>query len=148
MSRTLGIDYGERRIGVAVSDPLGMIAQPLPTVARRRGKRPPFAEFERIVAEWQPEALVVGLPLTADGDESDWTAEVRAFGDRLAERTGLPVHYVDERMTSARAERAVRASGLSKNQREQKERVDAAAAVLILQAHLDRVAREHAADTP
>lgn len=144
MSRTLGIDYGERRIGVAISDPLGMIAQPLATVGRRRGKRPPFAELERMVAEWRPAGLVVGLPLTSDGEESDWTAEVRAFGDRLAERTALPVHYVDERMTSARAERAVRSSGLPKKQREKKERVDAAAAVLILQAHLDRIAREHA----
>ena len=148
MARTLGIDYGERRIGVAISDPLGMIAQPLPTVSRRRGKRPPFAELERIVTEWDATALVVGLPLTPEGDESDWTAEVRAFGDRLAGRTGLPVHFVDERMTSARAERAVRASGLSKHQREQKERVDAAAAVLILQAHLDSVARNHVTDTP
>jgi putative Holliday junction resolvase len=90
------------------------------------------------------DALVVGLPLDEEGDESDWTAEVRAFGDKLALRTGLPVHYVDERMTSARAERAVRASGLSRTQREQKGRVDAAAAALILQAWLDNRAREDA----
>ncbi len=144
MPRILGIDYGERRIGVALSDPLGMIAQPLPTITRRRGKRAPFAELERIVADREVDALVVGLPLDEEGDESDWTAEVRAFGDKLALRTGLPVHYVDERMTSARAERAVRASGLSRTQREQKGRVDAAAAALILQAWLDNRAREDA----
>lgn len=146
MTRILGIDYGERRIGVAVSDPLGISAQPLPTVTRRRGKRPPYAELERIVAEWEAGALVIGLPLTPEGEESDWTAEVRAFGDRLAQRTSLPVHFVDERMTSARAERAMRAIGISRSRRQQKERVDAAAAILILQAHLDSVARAHAAD--
>lgn len=146
MARILGIDYGERRIGVAVSDPLGILAQPLPTVTRRRGKRPPVADFERIVAEWQVGTLVVGLPLTPEGEESEWTAEVRAFGDKLSQRTGLPAHYVDERMTSAAAERAVRGAGLPKHQREQKGRVDAAAAMLILQAYLDRISRDKASD--
>ena len=148
MQRVLGIDYGERRIGVALSDPLLMIAQPLPTITRRRGKRPPFAELERIIAERDVGTLVVGLPLDENGDESGWTAEVRAFGDRLAQRTSLPVHYVDERMTSARAERTVRASGLSRTQREDKGRVDAAAAALILQAWLDNRSREDAASRP
>lgn len=146
VARILGIDYGERRIGVAVSDPLGISAQPLSTVARRRGKRPPYAELERIITEWEIGTLVVGLPLTPEGDESPWTGEVRAFGDRLAERTALPVHYVDERMTSARAERAMRAIGISRSQRQQKERIDAGAAILILQAHLDSLARSSAAD--
>lgn len=141
MARVLGVDYGERRIGLAVSDPTGMIAQPLPTLTRRRGKKPPFAEIERVLAELEVESIVVGLPLTPAGDESDWTAEVRAFGDRLGERAGLPVSYIDERMTSARAERAVRSSGLRRTEREQKGRVDAAAATLILQAHLDTLAR-------
>ena len=146
MSRILGIDYGERRIGVSVSDPIGMLAQPLPTVARRRGKRPPYGEIERLVAEWEVSAVVVGLPLTPEGGESDWTAEVRAFGARVGERTGLPIHYVDERMTSARAERALRATGISRRKREEKDRVDAGAAMLILQAHLDSLSRAAAAD--
>ena len=80
----------------------------------------------------------MGLPLTLEGGESDWTREVRAFGDRLAERAGLPVAWLDERMTSVRAERAVRSLGLPKRERERKDRIDAAAAVLILQAFLDR----------
>ncbi|HUF14252.1 MAG TPA: Holliday junction resolvase RuvX [Longimicrobiales bacterium] len=147
MARVLGVDYGEKRIGLAVSDPIGMIAQPLPTITRRRGKRPPYAEIERIARELEAVAIVVGLPLTSEGDESDWTRAVRAFGDRLAERTALPVYYVDERMTSARAERTIRASGLSRARRQQKDRVDAGAAMFILQAHLDAIARGNADDS-
>jgi putative holliday junction resolvase len=139
VARVLGIDYGERRIGLALSDPLGLIAHPLPTLQRRKGKRPPVAPLDRLAREHEAEALVVGLPLTPAGEENDWTREVRAFGDALAARTGVPVHYLDERMTSARAERTVRSMGLPKHRREQKERVDAAAAVLILQAYLDSI---------
>jgi putative holliday junction resolvase len=138
LSRILGIDYGERRIGLALSDPTGTIAQPLPTLLRRRGKRPPVAQIARLAAEHDVDEVVMGLPLTPAGEESEWTAEVRAFGSALADRTGLTIAYLDERMTSARAERAVRALGLPKHQRQEKQRVDAAAAMLILQAHLDR----------
>jgi putative holliday junction resolvase len=145
LPRYLGVDYGERRIGLALSDPLGMIAQPLPTITRRRGKRPPFAEIVAIVTEREVDEIVVGLPLDEHGDESEWTAEVRAFGDKLGERAARPVHYVDERMTSARAERVIRESGLSRTKREEKERVDATAAGLILQMHLDSIARGDAA---
>ncbi len=137
MGRILGVDYGERRIGLALSDPTATIAQPLPTLQRRRGKRPPVAPVARLAAEHDVSAIVLGLPLTLDGDESDWTREVRGFGTALADRTGLPVAYVDERMTSLQAERAVRSLGLTKQRREEKDRVDAAAAVLILQAYLN-----------
>lgn len=139
MARILGIDYGERRVGLAVSDPTGTIAQPLPTLARRAGKRPPVQAVADTARAWGVEALVVGLPLTLDGEESDWTRETREFGTKVAERTGLPVRFVDERMTSVRAERAVRSLGLRRAEREDKGRVDAAAAVLILQAYLDGV---------
>ncbi len=140
MPRVLGVDYGERRVGLAVSDPSGTIAQPLPTLKRRAGKRPPVQAIADLAREWQVEAIVVGLPLTLAGDESDWTRETRAFAQKLAERTALPLHFVDERMTSVRAERAVRSLGLRRTDREDKTRVDAAAAVLILQAFLDRPA--------
>jgi len=136
--RFLGIDYGERRIGLALSDPTGMIARPHTTLKRRRGKRPPVAAVETVIREHGVTGVVVGLPLDLDGEETAWTREVRAFGDALGERTGLPVHYIDERMTSVRAERAVRSIGLPKGERERKERVDAAAAALILQTYLDR----------
>lgn len=138
MPRILGLDYGARRIGLAISDPTGTIAQPLPTLRRRRGKRPPVAAVAATAAEQGAAAIVVGLPLTPEGEESEWTREVRAFGEKLAERTALPVHFLDERMTSAHAQRVVRGLGLKRRQREEKGRIDAAAAVLILQAFLDR----------
>lgn len=136
--RVLGIDYGRRRIGLAVSDPTGTIASPLETVRRRAGKRPPVARLADLAREHQVERLVMGLPLDLQGEETPWCAEIRAVGERLASRLGLPVEYVDERFTSVRAEKAVRSLGLGKAKREDKRRVDAAAAVLILQAWLDR----------
>jgi putative Holliday junction resolvase len=146
VSRILAIDYGERRIGLAMSDPSRMIAQPLPTLQRKRGKRPPIHAILDIVQANDVTALVVGLPLTLAGSESEWTSEVRAFGEKLAARAGLPVAFVDERLSSVAAERAVRSLGLPKHERERKERIDAAAAVLILQFHLDTLRRQAAAD--
>jgi putative holliday junction resolvase len=136
MSRTIAFDYGERRIGVAVSDPTRTIASPLTTLQRRAGKRPPWAEIAAIVQEQEADEAVVGLPLDLAGEEGVWAAEVRQFGDDLARRTGLPVHWMDERLSSVRAERAVRGMGLRKNAREEKERIDAAAAALILEGWL------------
>ena len=136
--RVLGIDFGERRIGLALSDPTGTLASPLPTVKRRAGKRPPLTTLVAIAESHGVKAVVLGLPLTLSGEESEWTRAVREVGAALSDRTGLPVHFVDERFTSVRAEKAVRSLGLPKNKREQKERVDAAAAILILQSWLDR----------
>lgn len=138
MARVLGVDYGARRIGLAISDPTATIAQPLPTLGRRAGKRPPVAAVTRLMEEQEVEEIVLGLPITPAGEEDEWTLEVREFGRKLGERSGRPVHFVDERHTSMRAERAVRSLGLRRRAREEKGRIDAAAAVLILQAHLDR----------
>jgi putative holliday junction resolvase len=138
MSRTMAFDYGERRIGIAVSDPTRTIASPLTTLQRRAGKRPPWPEIGRLIAEQEVDEAVVGLPLNLAGEESEWTAEVRRFGDDLARRTGLSVAWIDERMTSVMAERTVRGMGLKKSDREQKERVDATAAAVILEAWLNR----------
>lgn len=142
MQRILGIDYGERRIGIAISDPTATIAQPLTVLRRRAGKRPPVQAIADLVAQHGAAHIVVGLPLTPGGDESDWTREVREFGQKLAERAGTGVSFADERMSSVAAERAVRALGLKRSQREQKERIDAAAAVIILQSHLDSLKRK------
>jgi putative holliday junction resolvase len=139
VGRVLAVDYGERRVGIAISDPGATIAQPLTVITRRPGKRPPVQAVAELVAEHAVEHIVVGLPLTLAGEESDWTREVRAFGERLAERTGTGVTFADERLTSVMAERAVRSLGLKRSERERRERVDAAAAVLILQAHLNRM---------
>ncbi len=136
MSRTIAFDYGQRRIGVAVSDPTRTIASPLTTLQRRAGKRPPWPEIAALVAESEADEAVVGLPLDLAGEENEWVAEVRRFGDDLARRTGLPVHWMDERMSSISAERAVRGVGLKKKDREQKGRIDSAAAAVILETWL------------
>ncbi|HET9949709.1 MAG TPA: Holliday junction resolvase RuvX [Longimicrobiales bacterium] len=135
--RVLGVDFGRKRVGVAVSDPTGTIATPLETLTRRAGRRAPIARLESLGRELGVEHVVVGLPLDLSGEETDWSAEVRRAGERLAERLGVGVSFVDERFSSVRAERAVRSLGLPRSERERKERVDAAAAQLILQAWLD-----------
>jgi len=135
--RVLGIDFGLKRVGLALSDPSGTIASPLPTLKRRAGKRPPLKAIAELVIEHEVGAVVMGLPLNLAGEDSDWTRTVREVAEALSERTGLPVHLVDERFTSVRAERAIRSLGLPRKKREQKERIDAAAAVLILQGWLD-----------
>ena len=136
--RVLGVDFGERRVGLALSDPTGVLASPLETLRRRRGKKPPLRALEELARAEGVEALVFGLPLSMAGEDTDWTREVRWVGETLAGRLGVPVHFLDERFTSARAERTLRGLGLKKGKREDKGLVDAAAAVLILQTWLDR----------
>lgn len=138
MGRILALDYGKRRIGVALSDPTRTIASPLTTLVRRAGKRPPWAQIRQILEEGEVEEIVVGLPLDLAGEEGEWAREVRTFGDDLLRRFGLPVRWMDERLSSIRAEEAVRSIGLRKKERERKERVDAAAAAIILQDYLEQ----------
>lgn len=138
MSRILAVDYGLRRIGLALSDPTRTIASPLTTLTRQPRKRPPWAEILRLIEEHEVRELVVGLPLDLNGDEGEWAAEVREFGAHLARRSGLPVHWIDERLSSVAAERAVRSIGLKRRDREQKGRIDAAAAALVLRAFLNQ----------
>ncbi|HAY77763.1 MAG TPA: Holliday junction resolvase RuvX [Gemmatimonadetes bacterium] len=135
--RALGIDFGTKRIGMAVSDSTNTLAAPLKTLIRREGKRPPYACMLETVTDYDVCQLVVGLPLSLDGKENKWCAEVRLMGDKLGRKIGADVAYVDERMTSVQAERAVYASGLPRSKRREKGRIDAAAAQLILQAWLD-----------
>lgn len=135
----MGVDLGARRIGIALTDPTRTIASPLTTLNRRIGKRPPWVELERLVHEHEVTGFVVGLPLALAGDETAWTLEVRDFGRQLGERTSLPVYFADERMTSVEAEEAIRSMGLSKSKREEKSRIDATAAALILRNYLQRV---------
>lgn len=137
--RSLGIDFGERRVGIAVSDPTGTLASPVGVITRRAGKRPPVAAMADAAREQEVGQIVMGLPLMLNGEEDAWCAEVRRVGDLLAERTGLPVHYVDERFSSSEAERRIRSSGLPRGERERKDRVDAGAATVILQAFLNGV---------
>lgn len=122
---------------MAISDPTNTLATPLETLVRRSGKRPPMKRMAEIAASLDVGQIVVGLPLGLDGTENDWCVAVREMGVTLGERIGAPVAFVDERLTSVRAERAIRSAGLTRRNREQKGRVDAAAAQLILQAWLD-----------
>ena len=134
--RVLAVDWGQRRFGVALSDPTRLIAQPLTTITRRPKQRAPVAALAALAAEHGVTALVVGLPLTMGGDEGDAARAARALGDALAARTGLPVHYVDERMTTAHALKSARRAGVK--EADTRARIDQMAAVGILQAFLDR----------
>ena len=131
MGRLLAIDYGERRVGLAVSDPTGTIASPAGFIERRRGKRPPIAEMIRRGTELEVEGYVVGLPLDANGDDTPRAVEVRQIAAEIEKRTSLPVRLVDERFTTAAALRAIRDMGGSTRGR--KGDVDAVAATVLLQ---------------
>jgi putative holliday junction resolvase len=135
--RLLAVDYGERRIGLAISDPSGTIASPAGVIVRRAGKRPPVAEIVRRAEALEARGFVVGLPLDGNGDETPRSAEARTVAAALAERTGLPVELIDERYTTAAALRAVREMGGSTRGR--KGDVDALAATVLLQHALARV---------
>jgi len=136
----LGLDFGRRRIGVARSDATGMLASPHTTLVRRLNRRPPYAELLGIAEEVGARTLVMGLPLDLDGSENEWCAEVRETGATIASRLERPLVFVDERLTSVQAEEAIRQAGLRKRSREEKARVDAAAAAVILQSWLDGAA--------
>jgi len=127
----LAIDYGDRRVGLAVSDPMGIIASPAGFILRRRGKRPPIAELIRRGADLAVEGFVVGLPLDQNGDDTPRAVEARHVAAELEKRTGLPVRLVDERYTTAAALRAVREMGGSTRGR--KGDVDSMAATILLQ---------------
>jgi len=114
--RVLGLDYGSRRIGVAVSDPLGLTAQPLPPI-RREGVRKDITVLACIAAEMGVTSVVLGLPLLLNGDEGPAAVRARAFGERMQAETSLPVTMWDERLTSVQSERHLIASGVRREDR-------------------------------
>lgn len=131
--RWMAIDWGERRIGLAISDPAGIIASPAGVIVRRAGKRPPIAELVRRSVALEARGVVMGLPLDGDGNETPRSLECRHVAAELARRTALPVTLLDERYTTAAAWRGVRETGGRAVDR--KDDVDAlAAAVLLRQA--------------
>lgn len=132
--RWMAIDWGERRIGLAVSDPTGTIASPAGVIERRAGKRAPVAELVRRATALEALGVVMGLPLDGNGDETPRSAECRRVAAELARRTQLPVALLDERFTTATALRAVREMGGSTRGR--KGDVDALAATVLLQQAL------------
>jgi putative pre-16S rRNA nuclease len=129
--RWLAVDWGERRIGLAISDPTGTIASPAGHIVRRAGKRPPIAELIRRAEALEARAFVLGLPLDEGGHDTPRAGEVRHVAAELEKRTGLPVRLLDERFTTAAALRAVREMGGSTRGR--KGDVDALAATVLLQ---------------
>jgi len=130
----MGLDVGSRRIGVAISDELGIAAQPLCVVLTGPGD--PVEEILRLCAEREAAEVVVGLPLSLGGqDRGTSSRRARAFGERLARESGLPVVYRDERFSTAEAERVLLEADVRRKDR--KAVVDKVAAALILQGHLD-----------
>ncbi|HAF71531.1 MAG: Putative Holliday junction resolvase [Acetothermia bacterium 64_32] len=132
--RVLGLDVGDRRIGIALSDETGTVAQGRGVYIRQGGEED-LSYFVELCRREGVEKIVVGLPLHMNGSEGEQAAKARAFGEALGARTGLPVEFLDERLTTVEANRVLREAGL----REQKKRRvrDQLSAVLILQAWLD-----------
>lgn len=131
--RILAIDYGSRRMGLAVSDALGITAQGLDTL-ERKNKRSDFARLERTIREYQVTEIVLGNPLRMSGEEGTQSRKVAEFAEELERRFELPVHLWDERLTSSEANRLLRDAEVSLQRRAQA--VDRMAATLILQSFL------------
>jgi putative holliday junction resolvase len=129
----MGLDVGDKRIGVAVSDELGLTAQPVLTLVRSN-RRQDLKSLLRLIRRYSCSAIVVGNPLYMSGDQSPQAAKTQAFAQMLREQTGLPVHLCDERLTTTEAHRHLHATGLPVS--EHKGIVDQVAAVLILDSYL------------
>jgi putative holliday junction resolvase len=133
-TRILGLDVGSKRIGVAVSDPLGITAQGLDTI-QRQNKRRDFEVLGRLLTEYQVREVVVGLPLRLSGAEGTQSEKMRRFAEDLQKHFGVTVHLWDERWTSTQANRLLRETELSIEKRGKA--VDRMAAMLILQSWLE-----------
>ena len=132
--RCLGLDIGDRRIGVALSDPEGILASPF-AIIDRRDDRLDIKAITDIISQQQVGQVVIGLPRSLDGSLGRQAEKVKDFVQKLSEHIRIPVEYRDERLTTVMAERLKRAAGVKKTR--QKARHDAEAAALILQGYLD-----------
>jgi len=133
--RVIGVDWGEKRIGISISDPRGKLAAPAGFLTRRAGKRPPIAKLIERAKELGAHAFIFGLPLDGNGDDTPRATEVRAVAAEVGRRTGFRVDLVDERFTTSAARRAVRVMGGKPEERPGQ--VDALAATVLLQHALD-----------
>ena len=141
--RIIALDVGERRIGVALSDPTGTLASPLTTINHAsEGIQPTLDAIVRLVQENEASEIVVGIPVSMSGREGPQARVIRDFVKRLAERTTVPIRRVDERLSSVQAERMLRDSGARPSR--DKGKIDAAAAAIILQSYLDSARRPSA----
>ncbi len=134
MGRLLGIDFGTKRIGLAVSDPLGIIARPLETIVNDSTA---IDKIIKHIKDFNIEAIVVGLPFNLKGERGQKADEVDTFIVQIKNSTHLPVFEVDERFTSSSAKATQLQMGVKKKQRQDKSKIDLMAAALILQAYLD-----------
>ncbi|UCE59663.1 MAG: Holliday junction resolvase RuvX [Phycisphaerales bacterium] len=135
MTRYLGIDYGSKRIGLAISDPNTGIASPLSTIEVTGGLRQHVDAVAQFLAEYEVDALVVGLPLNMDGIEGGQAKVTMAFGDELSQVTSLPIHYHDERLSSRSAVELLLPAELTRKKK--KARLDSVAAQVMLQDFLN-----------
>ena len=134
MKRWLALDLGSVRIGVALSDGLGLTAQPL-VVLKASNVQADIAQIGELVNLHEARQVIVGLPLNMDGTDSSQTQKIRVFTAKLAKRLNVPVFFVDERLTSKQAERAMIEGGARREERRQK--IDKVAAALLLQSALE-----------
>lgn len=137
--RLMGLDYGSKTVGVAVSDPLGLTAQGIETVWRKQENklRQTLARIEELIIEYQVERIVLGYPKNMNNTIGERAVKSLEFKEKLEMRTGLPVVMWDERLTTAEAERTLMETGVRRENR--KQYLDQMAAVLILQGYLDRM---------
>ena len=135
--RILGLDFGSKTVGVAVSDPLGITAQPVEIVRRKSESklRQTLARIEELAKEYRAESFVLGLPKNMNNTIGDRAEKSLEFAEMLKRRTGLPVVMWDERLTTVAANRTLMESGVRRENR--KEHIDQIAAVFILQGYLD-----------
>lgn len=133
--RSLGLDIGDRRIGVALSDPAGILATPF-TVIERQDERQDIETIVDIINQHQVKQIIVGLPRSMDGTIGEQAEKVRAFTDRLSSQTDVPVEFRDERLTTVSARRLMQAASVKRTSRK-KMRDDAIAAAIILQGYLE-----------
>ena len=137
--RLMGLDYGSKTVGVAVSDPLGLTAQGVETVWRKQENklRQTMARIEELISEYQVERIVLGYPKNMNNTVGERAVKSLEFKEKLEKRTGLPVVMWDEALTKAEAERTLMETGVRRENR--KQFLDQMAAVLILQGYLDRM---------
>ena len=128
----IGFDFGERRIGVATGQTITASATPLTTLSAVNQK-PDWLQIEKIINEWQPQALIVGLPVYLDGSDSEMTKKAQRFSRQLEGRFNLPVHLINETLTSFEAEQH-----LSKKNQHNKQEIDKIAAAIIVQSWLEQ----------
>ena len=135
--RVIGLDYGSKTVGVALSDELMLTAQPLTTIHRDRPTklRQTLAQIEQIIEQYDVDRIVVGWPKKLDNEEGERCEKTKEFGDMLENRTGLEIIYQDERLTTAQADGVLEQGGIRKDKR--KQYIDKMAASLILQNYLD-----------